>query len=362
MAKLAEELNLLTVKALRAIASERLGAKGGARLRTKPDLVAALAKLLTVSEVRKVMKAPTKAAPKKGTAAPRNRQPATSRASGARPATATRRTRTPTPTRTLTATRPTATRPTATRPTGTPTIATRNRTPTTSRRTPTAFDPRLAPHASAQAERKGKTATKTPVEGPGARAKPSTFDLQPSTKARRAPRSEQLGELPDRYEDDSLGVLPVDPGTLFIWWDFSRAAVARAAEGLSNPRARLAIIEGEAMVREVDLALESRAFYVRGLPPGRRYQAEIQWVDSRGRRSRIGPSSAPVSLPPRGPSARVDDRFVTFRFDGTLGPGVDPSLLPAGLEGGAAEGLGWGSSEHGAQASGVARPRESNSP
>jgi hypothetical protein len=120
---------------------------------------------------------------------------------------------------------------------------------------------------------------------------------------------ERLGELPDSYGDDAMVALPRDPQTLFVFWDFNEATRRRAADGLVDPRAMLRVFDGEKPIRELDFALESKSFYVHGLPPGRSYRVEALFVGRDGRSNRIGHPTHAVELPRRGPS---EDRTVRF--------------------------------------------------
>jgi hypothetical protein len=121
---------------------------------------------------------------------------------------------------------------------------------------------------------------------------------------------ERLGELPLDYEDDAMLLLPRDPHTLFLLWDFRHVARERALDGLQSPRAVLRLYEGDALVRVVDFALESRSFYLHGLSAGRHYRVEAHFVGGDGRSRRIGHSSNRVFLPPAGPSADTSVRFL----------------------------------------------------
>ena len=158
--------------------------------------------------------------------------------------------------------------------------------------------------------------------------------MAPAPPAERsAPRlyDERLGELPDRYQDDAFVALPLDPHSLFVYWDFAPGTTAEAARELPGARAVLRILEGGQPRQEFDFALESRSFYVHGLTPGGTYQAEIQFVSSDGRRRRIGQLSNPVGLPPQGPSSLVDDRFIAFPWD--RGPLSAAAFEPRGAPG-----------------------------
>lgn len=123
---------------------------------------------------------------------------------------------------------------------------------------------------------------------------------------------EDLGELPWSYGDDALVALPRDPTTLWCYWDFAHHTVQEAMSGLENPRARIRVLEQGRVVREIDLALESRSFYINDLVPGRHYRVELHFYGVDGRHKRIGRPSNTIALPPRGPSPIIDDRFVTL--------------------------------------------------
>ncbi len=156
-----------------------------------------------------------------------------------------------------------------------------------------------------------------------------SFDEDP-----RPPSSydEGLGDLPWSYGDDALVALPRDPRTLFLFWDHSPATLARAFDGLDQPRAQIWLFvrgAGWERVRVVDFALESRGYYLHDLEPGRTYRVEIHLVDRHGR-ERIMPHASNASqLPPLGASPVVDDRFVTIPWALPL-----PRLLGAGVPGG----------------------------
>ena len=121
---------------------------------------------------------------------------------------------------------------------------------------------------------------------------------------------ENLGELPLDYGNDLALALARDPHTLFITWDFSAATRARAMEGLDEPRAMLRVFDGDRLVRELEIALESRSFYIHGLPPGRPYRVEAHFVERGGRSRRIGSSTHPLTLPRTGPSPDKSVRYM----------------------------------------------------
>jgi hypothetical protein len=77
----------------------------------------------------------------------------------------------------------------------------------------------------------------------------------------------------------------------------------------------LRVFEGDALMREVDCALESRSYYIHGLPDGRRYRVEAFFVDAQGRSRRIGHASNSVQLPNEGPSSDGTVRFLRVPWD-----------------------------------------------
>jgi hypothetical protein len=139
---------------------------------------------------------------------------------------------------------------------------------------------------------------------------------------------EQLGDLPWGYGDDAFVALPRDPKTLFLYWDWSQPALARAFQGMDHPRTQLWIFARSGddfeRVRVLEFALESRGFYVHDLMPGRAYRAEIHVVDRAGRERQLAHSSNECALPPVGPSPVVDDRFIRLPWDLPLGRLLGP--------------------------------------
>ncbi|NOK06714.1 MULTISPECIES: DUF4912 domain-containing protein [Myxococcus] len=121
---------------------------------------------------------------------------------------------------------------------------------------------------------------------------------------------EGLGELPEGYQDDAVLLLPRDPHTLFVSWDFSQGALLRAQDALEAPRTVLRVFGDEQMERELDFAVEARGFYIRGLPAGRTYRVEAHFVGRDGQSCRIGASSNRVTLPPAGVSTDLTVRFL----------------------------------------------------
>jgi hypothetical protein len=141
-------------------------------------------------------------------------------------------------------------------------------------------------------------------------------------------REENLGELPWSYGDDAFVALPRDPRTLFLYWDFSGATTSAAFRALEQPRAQLWVFAraggGWERVRTIDFALEARGYYVHELDPGRVYRAEVHAIDRHGHGRLLGRTSNEMMLPPIGPSAIIDDRFIRIPWDMPLGRLLGP--------------------------------------
>ena len=126
---------------------------------------------------------------------------------------------------------------------------------------------------------------------------------------------EQLGELPDSYGEDSVMLLPKDPYSLYLYWDFSRETVQRAFEWMPGVHTKIRVYADNELVREVDFSLDSRSWYFHGLQPNRSYRVELVSLAVDGQVRRIGSASNTARLPPDGPSSIIDDRFVCIPFD-----------------------------------------------
>ncbi|MGI5862575.1 MAG: DUF4912 domain-containing protein [Myxococcales bacterium] len=126
---------------------------------------------------------------------------------------------------------------------------------------------------------------------------------------------EQLGDLPDSYGEDSVMLLPKDPRSLFLYWDFSRETIQRAFEWMPGLHTKMRVYADNELVREVDFSLDSRSWYFHGLQPDRSYRVELVSLAVDGQARRIGPASNTIRLPPDGPSSIIDDRFVCIPFD-----------------------------------------------
>ncbi len=122
-----------------------------------------------------------------------------------------------------------------------------------------------------------------------------------------------IAELPWSYDDDRVVLLPRDPTTLFVYWDFHPETVASSMAGLPEPTAllRLVLEDGEPLVlRDLDVDLGWRGYYLHHLEPDRPYRVELLVRGHDGRERLLGRASNVALLPPNMPSRRVEDRFV----------------------------------------------------
>jgi hypothetical protein len=126
---------------------------------------------------------------------------------------------------------------------------------------------------------------------------------------------EDLGELPASYGEDQVVLLPKDPRSVFLYWDFARETIDRAFAWMPGLHTRIRLFADGELVRDQDFALESRCWYFHDLDPGRTYRAELMSLGTDGQARRIGPASNPLRLPGQGPSPITDDRFIRIPFD-----------------------------------------------
>ena len=152
--------------------------------------------------------------------------------------------------------------------------------------------------------------------------------------------NEGLGELPWGYGDQRLVSLVRDPTTLFVYWDFSQQQIEQAFHALGPARAVLKLWSARGgageLVREAEVHLDARGWYVRELPPGSELRAELWAVGDKG--ARMLRSARPVRLPPSVPSDQLDAFYLRLSLDQPLREG-----LPGGrpLNYGGAAPSGW---------------------
>jgi hypothetical protein len=149
---------------------------------------------------------------------------------------------------------------------------------------------------------------------------PSSAQPQPS----HGISTENLGELPMGYGDGRLVALVRDPETLYLYWDFAQQQVEQAFIGLGAARAVVKLWNvrspGEALVRESEIHLGTRGWYLRELPPGTELRVEVWAVGEKG--ARLLRAARPVRLPPVAPSDQLEAFYLRVPLDLSLRDGL----------------------------------------
>ena len=141
-----------------------------------------------------------------------------------------------------------------------------------------------------------------------------------ATPPAERPRKDDLGDLPLGYGDGRLVALVRDPATLFIYWDLAAQQVEQAFSGIGPARAVLKLWNarhgGGELVRETDVQLETRGWYLRDLPPGSELRVELWAVGERG--ARLLRAARPIRLPPGLPSDQLEAFYVRLDLNQPL--------------------------------------------
>src|SRR3989440_2943897 len=171
-------------------------------------------------------------------------------------------------------------------------------------------------------------------------------DVRVHTTAAAAPLpahglvNEGLGELPWAYGDARLVGLVRDPNTLFIYWDFSQQQIEQAFAGLGSARAVIKLWNsrngGGELVRETEVHLEARGWYLRELPPGLELRVELWAVGERG--ARLMRAARPARLPPAAPSDQLEAFYLRLALDHPIASGISAGRA---LNYGGAAPAGW---------------------
>src|SRR5438477_3781859 len=129
---------------------------------------------------------------------------------------------------------------------------------------------------------------------------------------------EELGELPWTYGDGRLVALIRDPQTVYVYWDLSQQQIEQAFGGLGSARASLKLwnTRGNDLVREVEVHLDARGWYVRELPSALELRIELWALGERG--ARMLRAARPIKLPPSMPSDVLDEVYATLPLGSAL--------------------------------------------
>ncbi|TMB05315.1 MAG: DUF4912 domain-containing protein [Deltaproteobacteria bacterium] len=129
---------------------------------------------------------------------------------------------------------------------------------------------------------------------------------------------EELGELPWSYGDGRLVVLIRDPQTIYVYWDLSQQQIEQAFGGLGSARASLKLwnVRGNDLIREAEVHLDARGWYVRELPSALELRVELWALGERG--ARMLRAARPIKLPPAQPSDVLDEVYATLPLGSAL--------------------------------------------
>ncbi len=119
---------------------------------------------------------------------------------------------------------------------------------------------------------------------------------------------EALPPLPLRYDEDRVMLLARDPGTVFACWDLSAQTRGAAA------RAELRLLEGEGILRALEVPLDAPSWYLQGVPAGSTVRVALFDTSSHPPRQ-LGPSSNTVTVPADDLSSDTQARFMRVPWD-----------------------------------------------
>lgn len=137
--------------------------------------------------------------------------------------------------------------------------------------------------------------------------------------------------LPARYDVDECVAIPVDPTTLYVYWEARDATLAKLRGARDGGRLVLRVLvvvptwDGPSTsVRDFEVGGETGDYFVRDLPKGCVARAAIGWRDGAGTFESIAHSAA-LETPPGRPSAFVAEDLVRWTPEGArpVAPG-DP--------------------------------------
>jgi hypothetical protein len=112
-----------------------------------------------------------------------------------------------------------------------------------------------------------------------------------------APEYEDLGALPNSYQEDVLFLVARDPRWLFAYWDFDTSRYPGSAMRYGYPQFFLRILRGTEVEGTVEINADARNWYVPVHSPDTDYLAEIGYFDQDGEWDTIV-ASGPTHTPP----------------------------------------------------------------
>ena len=157
-----------------------------------------------------------------------------------------------------------------------------------------------------------------------------TIPVPPAARAKEPPEpspepSHMLDDapLPPRYDVDECVAIPVDPRTLYVYWETRESTVAqlRAAQPAGTMALRLLVVvptwEGpRSSVRDQEVGVELGDTFARDLPPGCVVRAAVGWKSADGF-TPIAHSPA-LETPPGGPAPLMAEELVRWTPEGAV--------------------------------------------
>ncbi len=131
--------------------------------------------------------------------------------------------------------------------------------------------------------------------------------------------------LPFSYNQDRCLIFPVDPGSLYAYWDYSEESWQDMDQNNVNLILQMERQDGE--VFTIQVRRESRSYWFKDLSPSTFYRLVLLTVDSQGEK-KVFLKSSPVRMPPNQVSTHTEASFKTFSLEEPL------PELPAGRENG----------------------------
>ncbi len=157
-------------------------------------------------------------------------------------------------------------------------------------------------------------APKSDKKQPSAAAKEANNNSAPTMKAQPSPEGIRLEDLPKRYEDGRMVLLARDPAWLYTYWDLT-AEQHRKVWTESMVVLRIVELREGSILREVKqipLTHGARSWYFEIDLPYRVYQAELGFLDARGKFQCVLASN-PSTMPPATMEDTEEFVFATYQ-------------------------------------------------
>lgn len=116
--------------------------------------------------------------------------------------------------------------------------------------------------------------------------------------------------LPFSYDEDKLVLLPVDPNTLFAFWDFSTETWNRIAG--NSPKNLVLVLQCDSDERHFGVDRHTKSFYFKGLRSNNRYKLSFGYFEN-GQLITLM-TAKPMMTPADRPSQNRHYEVVRFQF------------------------------------------------